>query len=111
VRRLSALLVRICRHCQVERRSSGWYVVDLNSTNGTRVRGALIRESALECGDEIGVSRRVTLRFMITVAAPGGALDLDQAQAERWYHRSLSTVPISLRYQLTSTAGVSFILR
>jgi pSer/pThr/pTyr-binding forkhead associated (FHA) protein len=67
------------RHCQVERRSSGWYVVDLNSTNGTRVRGALIRESALECGDEIGVSRRVTLRFMITVAAPGGALDLDQA--------------------------------
>ena len=50
------------RHAEIRRQGNGFVVVDLNSTNGTRVNGAGVQERLLNDGDEItvGASR---LRF------------------------------------------------
>jgi pSer/pThr/pTyr-binding forkhead associated (FHA) protein len=41
------------RHCRIELREEGWFVVDLGSTNGTLVDGRLVREAKLEPGSEL----------------------------------------------------------
>ena len=41
------------RHAEVRRIPNGFVVVDLDSTNGTRVNGANVKERRLEDGDEI----------------------------------------------------------
>jgi len=43
------------RHAEVRRRGNDFIVVDLGSTNGTRVNGAGVRERRLSDGDEITV--------------------------------------------------------
>lgn len=46
------------RHARVERRGEGWVVVDLGSTNFTRVNGQRVRrECPLEHGDELRFGR------------------------------------------------------
>ena len=50
------------RHAEVRRRDGAVWVVDLGSTNGTRVNGAAVREAPLSDGDEITVGT-TTLRF------------------------------------------------
>jgi hypothetical protein len=50
------------RHAEVRRRGSDVVVVDLGSTNGTRVNGAQIRERVLQDGDEVGVGT-TNIRF------------------------------------------------
>lgn len=49
-------------HAEIRRMGSDVIVVDLNSTNGTRVNGASIQERTLEDGDEVVVGSTV-LRF------------------------------------------------
>jgi two-component system cell cycle response regulator len=51
-------------HCRVEDRGDGWRVVDLGSTNGTRVGGRRIEAQPLAPGDKIEVGGSV-LRFEI----------------------------------------------
>lgn len=50
------------RHAEVRRKDGGFVVVDLGSTNGTKVNGAGVRERRLSDGDEITVGAS-TLRF------------------------------------------------
>ena len=50
------------RHAEIRRRGSDVVVVDLQSTNGTRVNGVPIRERVLEDGDEITVGT-TAIRF------------------------------------------------
>ncbi len=50
------------RHAEVRRQGNGFVVVDLGSTNGTRVNGAMVKERALVDGDEIMVGS-TKLRF------------------------------------------------
>ena len=50
------------RHAEVRRRDGSILVVDLDSTNGTKVNGAGVRERALADGDEIKVGS-ASLRF------------------------------------------------
>jgi hypothetical protein len=50
------------RHAEVRRRDGQFVVVDLDSTNGTRVNGTGIRERVLADGDEITVGG-VAVRF------------------------------------------------
>ena len=50
------------RHAEVRRQDGGFVVVDLGSTNGTKVNGAGVRERRLDDGDEITVGAS-TLRF------------------------------------------------
>jgi pSer/pThr/pTyr-binding forkhead associated (FHA) protein len=46
------------RHARILRRGEGWVVVDLGSTNFTRVNGQRVRrEHELEHGDEIRLGR------------------------------------------------------
>lgn len=46
------------RHARVEKRGDGWVVVDLGSTNFTRVNGQRVRrERELEHGDELRFGR------------------------------------------------------
>ena len=50
------------RHAEIRRRGSDVVVVDLQSTNGTRVNGVPIRERVLQDGDEITVGT-TSIRF------------------------------------------------
>ncbi len=50
------------RHAELRRAGNDVFVVDLNSTNGTRVNGAAVRERKLNDGDEIVIGTTV-LRF------------------------------------------------
>lgn len=50
------------RHAEVRRASNGFVLVDLDSTNGTRVNGAGVKERRLTDGDAITVGT-ATLRF------------------------------------------------
>ena len=46
------------RHARIEKRGEVWFVVDLDSTNFTRVNGRRIRrEHELEDGDELQLAR------------------------------------------------------
>jgi pSer/pThr/pTyr-binding forkhead associated (FHA) protein len=51
------------RHARIERRSDAWYVVDLDSTNLTRVNGEAVRERQLVHGDEVRFARARCLFF------------------------------------------------
>jgi pSer/pThr/pTyr-binding forkhead associated (FHA) protein len=52
------------RHARVERRGEGWVVVDLGSTNFTRVNGRRVRrECPLEHADELQFGR-TRIRFL-----------------------------------------------
>jgi hypothetical protein len=50
------------RHAEIRRSGSDVMVIDLNSTNGTRVNGTRVTEKVLQDGDEISVGT-TTLRF------------------------------------------------
>jgi pSer/pThr/pTyr-binding forkhead associated (FHA) protein len=50
------------RHAEIRRHGSEVVVVDLQSTNGTRVNGIPVREQLLADGDEVSVGTTV-LRF------------------------------------------------
>jgi pSer/pThr/pTyr-binding forkhead associated (FHA) protein len=52
------------RHARIERSAQGWRLVDLGSTNLTRVNGEVIRERLLEHGDEIRFGR-AACRFVL----------------------------------------------
>ncbi len=43
------------RHCRIEKRNSAWYVVDLDSTNGTYVNDDQVKEYQLRRGDQMKV--------------------------------------------------------
>jgi pSer/pThr/pTyr-binding forkhead associated (FHA) protein len=45
------------RHARLERRDGSWVVVDLGSTNLTRVNGEVVRERELAHGDELRFAR------------------------------------------------------
>ncbi|MFK7992028.1 MAG: diguanylate cyclase [Sandaracinaceae bacterium] len=51
------------RHCRVERRNVTWYVVDLDSTNGTYVNDDQVTEYALRRGDQVKVGDTI-LKFL-----------------------------------------------
>lgn len=51
------------RHARVESRSDGYYVVDMESTNGTYVNDELIREQQLRRGDQIKLGDTI-LKFL-----------------------------------------------
>ena len=50
------------RHAEIRPRGDGFEIVDLGSTNGTRVNGATVREQLLGDGDQITVGG-TTMRF------------------------------------------------
>ena len=43
------------RHCRIEKRNAAWYVVDLDSTNGTYVNDDQVKEYQLRRGDQMKV--------------------------------------------------------
>lgn len=43
------------QHCAILPRAGRWIVQDLNSTNGTRLNGAPVKEARLRHGDRVGV--------------------------------------------------------
>ncbi len=43
------------RHCRIEKRNSSWYVVDLDSTNGTYVNDKQVGEYQLRRGDQVKI--------------------------------------------------------
>jgi peptidoglycan glycosyltransferase len=58
------------RHARVERRGQGWVVIDLGSTNFTRVNGERVRrERELEHGDELRFGRARLL--FLSEGSPG----------------------------------------
>lgn len=60
-------LVSRC-HARLERREDGWHVLDLDSTNKTRVNGAIVTEAPLRDGDEIRFGRAVCRYLDATMA-------------------------------------------
>ncbi len=60
------------RHARLEKRGDGWVLVDLGSTNFTRVNGERIRrEQELADGDELTFGR-ARCRFLAAAPAPPG---------------------------------------
>jgi pSer/pThr/pTyr-binding forkhead associated (FHA) protein len=58
------------RHARLERRGEAWVVVDLGSTNFTRVNGErVLRERELAHGDELRLGR-ARCRFLTEERAP-----------------------------------------
>ena len=58
------------QHARIERREGGWVVVDLGSTNLTRVNGDAVYERELAHGDEVRFAR-ATCRFLLAgIEAP-----------------------------------------
>jgi serine/threonine protein kinase len=51
------------RHCEIVFDGRRWRVRDLESRNGTQVNGKLVRQQALEHGDEIVIGNQQTFRF------------------------------------------------
>jgi diguanylate cyclase (GGDEF)-like protein len=51
------------RHCRVEHRSSGWWIVDLESTNGTYVNDGQVRDHMMRRGDQIKIGDTI-LKFL-----------------------------------------------
>jgi pSer/pThr/pTyr-binding forkhead associated (FHA) protein len=43
------------RHAEIRAAGDGWTVVDLGSTNGTKVNGAVVSERRLKDGDTVSV--------------------------------------------------------
>lgn len=65
-------LVSRC-HARLERREDGWHVLDLDSTNKTRVNGAIVTEAPLRDGDEIRFGRAVCRYLAAASTAPPAA--------------------------------------
>jgi pSer/pThr/pTyr-binding forkhead associated (FHA) protein len=57
-------------HARLERRSARWFVVDLGSTNLTRVNGGVVSEWPLSPGDELRFAR-ARCEFLATNGADG----------------------------------------
>ena len=61
------------QHARIERRDGSWVLVDLGSTNLTRVNGDVVRERELAHGDEVKFAR-ARCRFLLGgVETPGEA--------------------------------------
>jgi len=56
-------------HARIERRGTGYFVLDLGSTNRTRVNGAAIGERELVDGDQVKFAR-ARCRFHAGPAEP-----------------------------------------
>jgi transcriptional regulator with GAF, ATPase, and Fis domain len=56
-------------HCRIERRGKEWWVVDLGSSNGTRVNGTRVDRQCLKEGDEVAVG---SVRLTLEGNAPSG---------------------------------------
>ena len=65
------------RHCTIDRRDTGWVIVDLDSRNGTMVNGVPVRAQALTDGDQIRVGDSVFL--FAAGASPGAAATLAES--------------------------------
>lgn len=53
------------QHARIERRDGGWVLIDLGSTNLTRINGDIVRERELAHGDEVRFAR-ARCRFLLT---------------------------------------------
>lgn len=51
------------RHCRIEKRNASWYVVDLDSTNGTYVNDQQVGEHALRRGDQVKIGDTI-IKFL-----------------------------------------------
>ena len=56
-------------HARIERRGEGFWVIDLSSTNRTRVNDEVVAQRQLEDGDEVRFAR-VVCRFRLGPSEP-----------------------------------------
>jgi serine/threonine-protein kinase len=63
------------QHCRFELRNDGWHVVDLGSTNGTRVGGFRVSDTVIAYGEHLQIGR---LKFEFQ---PGTVRDADRLAA------------------------------
>jgi pSer/pThr/pTyr-binding forkhead associated (FHA) protein len=69
-------------HAQLTPTETGWFVQDLNSSNGTRVNGAPIEEALLSDGDRIGFGDIQTIFYLDdTIAAATAAAEATPVSA------------------------------
>ncbi len=69
------------RHCRIERRNALWYIVDLDSTNGTYVNDVLVKDYQLRRGDQVKIGDTI-LKY------------LSGADVEAQYHETIYRMTI-----------------
>jgi hypothetical protein len=69
-------------HARIERRGEGFVLVDLESTNRTRVNGDVVSEVELHPGDEVRFARARCTFLGEESAAPAGEADLAAGPAQ-----------------------------
>lgn len=66
-------------HARIELRGQTYYILDLNSTNGTFHNGHKIKEAELRDGDEIRLGEHVKLLFTCPAEVPTGTVTVETA--------------------------------
>ena len=69
-------------HARIERRGEAFWLVDLGSTNRTRVNGNVVDECELRSGDEIRFARARCTFLGDTKAVPPGEADVAAASRQ-----------------------------
>jgi adenylate cyclase len=63
------------KHAKIENRGDAWWIVDLKSTNGVKVNGAVVTESPIRAGDKVLVgSVQLDLRALPSVDFSGESM-------------------------------------
>jgi pSer/pThr/pTyr-binding forkhead associated (FHA) protein len=93
-------------HCKIVQDASVIRVVDLGSTNGTRINGELISEAILQVGDSFQVGQvEITMNIKLKRKLDERAIQLMEAQA-RMLHKAPAT-PVTSQTKKTTTSKIS----
>jgi transcriptional regulator with GAF, ATPase, and Fis domain len=103
------------QHCRIEREGDAWFVVDLESANGTLLNGERVQRAALSSGDELVLSgTRLLVQIESTpapAAPPGTAAGLATLTGGESRERSSLRAFANIARSLSGESDLPVLLR